>query len=154
MKALLSKHPRNAAALSELAKIYHDLSELEESLKYCNLSLQLNPSDTRILLLKATILTSQEKYADALQCLSTLMAEDKKNGPAYLARAAIYTQQGRWSDAVGDLSAAIALKYDLAKSHKARAACYAALKKFDLARKDLSLVHLINREYEAVGKDH
>jgi tetratricopeptide (TPR) repeat protein len=69
------------------------------------------------------------------------MAEEKKNGAAYLARAAIYTQQSRWSDAVGDLTAAIALKYDLSKSHKARASCYAALKKFDLARQDLSLVH-------------
>jgi tetratricopeptide (TPR) repeat protein len=144
MKSLLIKNPKNEAALVELAKIYHDLSQLEECLKYCDLALQLSPKDAKLLLLKASILTSQQRYAEALKSLSTILAVDHENGAAYFARAAIYTQQGRWSDAISDLTQAGRLRYALSRTYRARAACYGALKKFDLARQDLRMAKAID----------
>ena len=144
IQALLAKNPRNTAALFELAKIYSDLSESTDALKYCDLALKLNPKSTKFMLLKANILTSQKEYAEGLKTLAAVVAMDHQNGPAYFARAAIYTQEGRWPDAIGDLTKAIQLRYDLCKSLQARAACYSVLKKFDLARQDLSQVKSID----------
>jgi tetratricopeptide (TPR) repeat protein len=144
MKSLLAKHPKNLAAMFELAKIYSDLSEPTDALKYCDLALQFNPKSTDLLLMKAHILTNQKKYEEGLKTLATIVAIDDQNGAAYFARAAIYTQQGRWSDAIEDLTKSIQLRYDLCKSLQARAACYGTLKRFDLARKDLSLVKAID----------
>jgi tetratricopeptide (TPR) repeat protein len=144
IQALLAKNPKNMAALYELAKIYSDLSELTDAMKYCDLALQLNPKSANLLLMKAHILTNQKKYAEGLKILAAIVAADHQNGAAYFARAAIYTQEARWSDAIDNLTKSIQLKYDLVKSCEARAACYSTLKKFDLARKDLAVVKLID----------
>jgi tetratricopeptide (TPR) repeat protein len=144
IQSLLAKHPKNSAAMFELAKIYSDLSELADALKYCDLALRLNPKSTDLLLMKAHILTNQRKYEEGLKTLATIVAIDHQNGAAYFARAAIYTQQGHWSDAIEDLTKSIQLRYDLCKALQARAACYGALKRFDLARKDLSLIKAID----------
>ena len=81
MKSLLSKNAKNVAALAELAKIYHDLGQLEECLKYCDLALQFSPKDANLLLLKASVLTSQQRYAEALKSLSTILAVIMKMVP-------------------------------------------------------------------------
>jgi tetratricopeptide (TPR) repeat protein len=139
INALLAKNPKNEAALIELAKIYHDLSQLPAALKYCDLALQIEPKSTKLLLLKANLLTSQGSYASALKVLSAIKAIDRQNGAAYFACATIFTQEGLWSDAINDLTQAIRLKYDLIRSVRARAGCYGALKKFDQERNDRSL---------------
>jgi tetratricopeptide (TPR) repeat protein len=137
--SLLVKNPKNAAALIELAKIYHDLSQLPTAIKYCDLALQVEPTNINVMLLKANLLTSQESYESALKVLAAVQALDRQNPAMFFARASIYTREKRWSDAIVDLSKAIQSRYDLSRSLRARAACHGALKEYALQREDLNV---------------
>ncbi len=149
--ALLKKDSKNSAALSELTRIYQDLSQPEPALFYCDKALKLEPKNVRLRLLRANILTSQEKYAEALAETSTIIALDGKNAAAYMARATIRTQQGNLTAAVDDLTKVLDLKYDLTRALRARAACYQALKRQDLAIKDMHEARLQDRGGNFVG---
>jgi tetratricopeptide (TPR) repeat protein len=137
MKRFFSLDPSNDAAPYELTKIYRDLSEPGEALKYCEMALHLRPKNEELLLIKSNLLITLGRESEALKLLADILAQNPKCGQAYMMQAAIFTHQEKWSEAIESLSAAIKLNHNLVKALPARSACYAANHQDSLARKDL-----------------
>jgi tetratricopeptide (TPR) repeat protein len=137
LKKMISLDASNDAAPYELTKVYRDLGEPEEALKYCDVALHLRPKNEELLLLKSNLLISLGRESEALKLLAAIMTQNSKCGQACMMQAAIFTHQEKWNKAIESLSAAIKLNHNLVKSLPARSACYAANHQNSLARKDL-----------------
>jgi tetratricopeptide (TPR) repeat protein len=101
--------PEYAAAQAKLAWTYQAADDKETALKLARAAAASGDSDARVTL--ADLLRSDEKYPEAVDVLSAVIAESKTPDWRLLySRGVSYERMGRWPEAQTDLQAALAIR--------------------------------------------
>jgi Flp pilus assembly protein TadD len=101
--------PEYAAAQAKLAWTYQAVDDKDTALKLARAAAASGDSDARVTL--ADLLRSDEKYSEAVDVLSALIAESKTPDWRLLySRGVSYERMGRWPEAQTDLQAALAIR--------------------------------------------
>ena len=129
-----------AVVRGELAKKQH---QFEESKKYFQAALSLQPNMSRALLGLGEICMDEESYDVAVKYLSDALAADPRSAQASTRLGMAKGNLGEYDEAMKDLNSAISLNPDLSEAYYARAIIEARHGDFDGAAADLE--HILKR---------
>lgn len=96
----------DAAALRQAIAVNNALERTDEALRLAREATQRFPDEGQIWSQYATVLTSAERYAEAAQALTSLIAIDPDYENVYIRRAQAYLRGGQRQQAIADLRTA------------------------------------------------
>lgn len=82
LNQVLAQNPENMEALDAFADVEYWSENYVDAIKYCDLALKKDPSNESILIKKARILHSNEKFEDAVKTLEELIHINSSNAEA------------------------------------------------------------------------
>lgn len=99
LRTVLSKDPRNLAALTEMANAQVAQGRLEDAMSTLSTALNLSPDSPSLLLAMARVETSRHDSEAALKLLDQAISLDGNFQPATMMKASILARSGRRHDA-------------------------------------------------------
>ncbi|MGK7900433.1 MAG: CheR family methyltransferase [Hormoscilla sp.] len=91
---LLELHPEHFATYHLIARVYANLGDLTQALKYCQLALSVNPLSTKIYSLLAHIAEEQGNIEDAKMFWKRIIYLNQTAVSAYIELGSLYAKEG------------------------------------------------------------